>query len=127
LIHWLLVSKTRRNNRVIRVERNLKIGTKSRLATALVESKDSETLNTSFVERYSLTLRQGLACLQRRSPAHARCGRRLDEDLASCRHVGIQPGRGSLGRLIDSEWRKHQANRRISTDHTANPPNPPAA
>ena len=75
------VIKTRRNNRVIRVERNLRIGTQSQLAAALQESEDSETLNTSFVERMNLTLRQSLAYLQRRSPAHARCDRRLNEDL----------------------------------------------
>ena len=45
------VVKTRRNNRVIRVERRLKIGTASRLKAALCESEDSETLNTSFIER----------------------------------------------------------------------------
>jgi len=44
------VIKTRRNNRVIRVERRLKIGTASRLNEALLESEDSETLNPSFIE-----------------------------------------------------------------------------
>ena len=45
------VLKTRRNNRVIRVERRVKIGTASRLQAALRASEDSQTLNTSFVER----------------------------------------------------------------------------
>ena len=45
------VIKTRRNNRIVRVERRLKIGTARRLKDALLESEDSETLNTSFVER----------------------------------------------------------------------------
>ena len=40
------VLKTRRNNRVIQVERRVKIGTASRLKAALLESEDSETLNT---------------------------------------------------------------------------------
>jgi len=75
------VIKTRRNNRVVRVERTLKISTKGQLAEALLESEDSESLNTSFVERMNLTLRQSLAYLRRRSPARARCDRRLDEDL----------------------------------------------
>lgn len=90
------VTKTRRNNRVIRVERDLRIGTKSRLAAALLQSEDSETLNTSFVERHNLTLRQGLAYLQRRSPAHARCGRRLCEDLAlvQCHYNFVRRHRG---------------------------------
>ena len=55
------VLKTRRNNRVIRVERRVKIGTASRLKAALWASEDSETLNTSFVERLNLTIRQASA------------------------------------------------------------------
>ena len=66
------VLKTRRNNRVIRVERRLKVGTASRMKAALLASEDSETLNTSFVERLNLTIRQGSAYLRRRSPCHAR-------------------------------------------------------
>jgi IS1 family transposase len=97
------VIKTRRNNRVVRVERRLKLGTKSQLAEALLESEDSETLNTSFVERLNLTLRQGLAYLQRRSPAHARCDRRLDEDLAlvQCHYNFVRPHRAlKFGREV---------------------------
>ena len=67
------VLKTRRNNRVVRVERRVKIGTATRLKAALWASEDSETLNTSFVERLNLTIRQGSAYLRRRSPCHARC------------------------------------------------------
>jgi len=66
------VIKTRRNNRVVRVERRVKIGTARRLKDAL-ESEDSDNLNTSFVERLNLTIRQGSAHLRRRSPCHARC------------------------------------------------------
>ena len=63
-----LVLKTRRNDRVVRVERRVKIGTASRLKAALWESEDSATLNTSFVERLNLTIRQGSAYLRRRTP-----------------------------------------------------------
>ena len=66
------VLKTRRNDRVVRVERRLKIGTVTQLKDALWESEDSATLNTSFVERLNLTIRQGSAYLRRRSPCHAR-------------------------------------------------------
>ena len=62
------VLKTRRNTRVVRVERRVKIGTASRLNAALLASEDSETLNTSFIERLNLTIRQGSAYLRRRSP-----------------------------------------------------------
>jgi len=39
------VLKTRRNDRVVRVERRVKIGTTTRLKAALWESEDSETLS----------------------------------------------------------------------------------
>ena len=55
------VIKNRRNNRVVRVERRVKIGTARRLKDARLESEDSENLNTSFVERLNLTIRQGSA------------------------------------------------------------------
>ena len=75
------VIKTRRNNRVVRVERRVKIGTARRLKDARLESEDSENLNTSFVERLNLTIRQGSAYLRRRSPCHARCQDQLREHV----------------------------------------------
>ena len=66
------VLKTRRNDRVVRVERRRRIGTAGRLKAALWESEDSETLHTSFVERLNLTIRQGSEYWRRRSPGHAR-------------------------------------------------------
>ena len=89
------VMKTRRNNRVIRVERPLKIGTVSRLNDALLESEDSETLNTSFIERLNLTIRQGSAYLRRRSTSHARCADPLCEhvELLRCYYNFVRPHR----------------------------------
>ena len=89
------VLKTRRNNRVIRVERRVKIGTASRLKAALQESEDSETLNTSFVERLNLTIRQGSAYLRRRSPCHARGADQLHGhvELLRCYYNFIRPHR----------------------------------
>ena len=86
---------TRRNNRVVRVERRLKIGTVNRLKDALQESEDSETLNTSFVERLNLTIRQGSAYLRRRSPCHARGADQLrgHVDLLRCYYNFIRPHR----------------------------------
>jgi len=66
------VLKTRRHNRVVRVERRVKIGAAERLTAALWASEDSEALNTSFVERLNLTIRHASAYLRRRSPCHAR-------------------------------------------------------
>jgi hypothetical protein len=89
------VIKTRRNNRVIRVERRLKIGTGHRLNEALLESEDSETLNTSFIERLNLTIRQGSAYLRRRSTSQARCDDQLREhvELFRCHDNFLRPHR----------------------------------
>ena len=89
------VIKTRRNNRVVRVERRLKIGTARRLKDALLESEDSETLNTSFVERLNLTIRQESAYLRRRSPCHARCEDQLrgHVELLRCHYNFVRPHR----------------------------------
>ena len=89
------VIKTRRHNRVIRVERRLKIGTARRLNEALLESEDSETLNTSFIERLNLTSRQGSAYSRRRSTSHARCADQLREhvELFRCHDTFLRPHR----------------------------------
>ena len=49
------VIKTRRDNRGVKVELRRKIGSKDEFEKALLESEDSETLNTSFIERLNLT------------------------------------------------------------------------
>ena len=89
------VLKTRRNDRVVRVERRVKIGTTSRLKAALWESEDSTTLNTSFVERLNLTIRHGSAYLRRRSPCHARGADQLrgHVELLRCHYNFIRPHR----------------------------------
>ncbi len=97
------VLKTRRNNRVVRVERRVKIGTARRLKDALLESEDSENLNTSFVERLNLTIRQGSAYLRRRSPCHARCEDQLREhvELLRCHYNFVRPHRAlKFGREV---------------------------
>ena len=89
------VLKTRRNDRVVRVERRRRIGTAGRLKAALWASEDSATLNTSFVERLNLTIRQGSAYLRRRSPCHARGADQLrgHVDLLRCYYNFIRPHR----------------------------------
>ena len=87
------IIKTRRKNRVVRVERKLLIGTRQQLESVLGRSEDSDTLNTSFVERHNLTIRRGCAYLYRRTTAHARRGDRLREqlDLLRCHYNFIRP------------------------------------
>jgi hypothetical protein len=60
------VIKTRRNDRIVKVERRGLIGDALRLEEMLRDSEDSSKLHTSFVERLNLTIRQGSAYLFRR-------------------------------------------------------------
>ena len=86
------VVKTRRNDRVIRVERKALIGT-GRLKQALRDSEDSVKLNTSFVERLNLTLRQGSAYLGRRTLGQARWKQCLEDhlELLRCHYNFVRP------------------------------------
>jgi len=77
------VIKTYRNGRASRVKRSLVIGTTCQLEEALSDSEDSTKLNTAFVERHNLTIRQGSAYLQRKSSGHAR----QEENLAGHLHM----------------------------------------
>ena len=61
------VLKTRRNDRIIKVERRALHGAAWRFEDALNNSEDSSTLNTSFIERLNLTIRQSSAYLSRRT------------------------------------------------------------
>ena len=76
------VIKKRRENRVVKVDRRLLLGTPAELEEALFHSEDSRTLNTSFVERHNLTIRQGCSYLGRRTPCHARRTEFLEGQLA---------------------------------------------
>ena len=60
------VIKTRRNDRIIKVERRTLIGDTWRFEETLHNSEDASKLNISFVERLNLTIRQGSAYLFRR-------------------------------------------------------------
>ena len=48
----------------------------------LFESEDSSTINTSFIERLNLTIRQGCAYLGRRTACHSRHRTMLADNLA---------------------------------------------
>ena len=75
---YVQVLKTRRNDRIVKVERRALVGAAWRFDEALNNSEDSSTLNTSFIERLNLTIRQGSAYLRRRSPCHARAKETLE-------------------------------------------------
>jgi IS1 family transposase/transposase-like protein len=75
------VIKTRRNDRIVKVERRAVLGDGWRLEQALQDSEDSVKLNTSFVERLNLTIRQGSAYLSRRTICQARWKKRVSGEL----------------------------------------------
>jgi IS1 family transposase len=79
------VIKTRRNDCIVKVERRAVLGERWRLEQTLHESEDSVKLNTSFVERLNLTIRQGSAYLFRRTICQARCKERLEDHLGLLR------------------------------------------
>ena len=87
------VIKTRRHDRVVRVERRAVIGAPWRLDEALARSEDSSTVNTSFIERLNLTIRQGSAYLSRRTLSHARATNTLDAhlELLRCYYNFVRP------------------------------------
>jgi transposase-like protein/IS1 family transposase len=89
------VIKTRRNDRVVRVERRTRIGAAWRWEQALSDSEDSVRLNTSFIERLNLTIRQGSAYLCRRTICYARCKERLAAhlELLRCYYNFVRPHR----------------------------------
>ena len=87
------VIKTRRHDRVVRVARRAVIGTAWRLDDALTRSEDSSTVNTSFIERLNLTIRQGSAYLSRRTLSHARVQDTLEAhlELLRCYYNFVRP------------------------------------
>jgi IS1 family transposase len=97
------VIKMRRNDRVIRVERRTRIGAAWRWEQALADSEDSEKLNTSFIERLNLTIRQGSAYLSRRTICYARLTERLTAhlELLRCYYNFVRPHRAlKFGREV---------------------------
>ena len=87
------VIQTRRHDRVVRVERRAVIGAAWRLDQALTHSEDSSTVNTSFIERLNLTIRQSLAYLSRRTLSHARSTDTLEAhlELLRCYYNFVRP------------------------------------
>ncbi len=59
----------------------------------LFESEDSSTINTSFIERLNLTIRQGCAYLGRRTACHSWRKDLLDNNLAlqMCYYNFVRP------------------------------------
>ena len=87
---------------MVKVERRAVIGA-GRLKQALRDSEDSVKLNTSFVERLNLTIRQGSAYLGRRTICQARWKQCLDDhlELLRCHYNFVRPHRAlKFGREV---------------------------
>ena len=90
------VLKTRRNDRIVKVERRELMGASWRFEEVLTNSEDSATLNTSFIERMNLTIRQSSAYLTRRTLSHARSKEKLEEhlEILRCHYNFVRPHGG---------------------------------
>ncbi len=75
------VKKTYRRRKVVRVTHVMRCGTRAALHTALVDLGLTGRLNTAFVERVNLTIRQGVAALARRTWATAQTTPSLSAQL----------------------------------------------
>lgn len=104
------VTKTYRHRRLVRVRPVMRCGTRAQFHQALAVRGLTGTLNTAFVERLNLTLRQSIAALARRTWSTAREAPQLLAHLdwwrayyhfvrphRSLRVVGAQPGRHGGG------------------------------
>jgi IS1 family transposase len=89
------VIKKRRNDRVVKVQRKARLGASWRWDEVWRNSEDSRQLNTSYIERLNLTIRQGSAYLCRRSLCHARRKQRLEDhlELLRCHYNFLRPHR----------------------------------
>ena len=89
------VIKKRRNDRVIRVQRKARIGAAWRWNEVWRDSEDTRKLNTSYIERLNLTIRQLSAYLGRRTLSHARRTQRLEDhlELLRCHYNFLRPHR----------------------------------
>ena len=69
------------------------MGASWRFEEELHNSEDSSTLNTSFIERMNLTIRQGSAYLFRRTLSHARSEDKLAAhlELLRCHYNFVRP------------------------------------
>ena len=112
------VLKTRRNDRIVKVERRALMGASWRFEEALNNAEDSSTLNTSFIERLNLTIRQSSAYLSRRTLSHARSTEKLEEhlELLRCHYNFVRPHRAlRFGREIRTPaMQAGLANRRLT-------------
>jgi IS1 family transposase len=77
-LQYATVHKTRDNGKVVKVERNVIFGDTKRIDLTLEASKASNTINTSFIERSNLTLRNHSRKLTRKTLCFAKLKQYLE-------------------------------------------------
>ncbi len=124
------VKKTYRRRKLVKVERRMRWGTLAAFQAKLKEQGLSRLLNTAFVERVNLTIRRGIAALQRRSWSTTQTQRKLEVHFqwwrvyyhfvrshGSLRERLIEP-RPRAGRQIPQHYRKRTPTMAVGvTDH----------
>ena len=91
-----VVHKTREKGRVVKVERKIVFGNEGAIMDILDKSPVSNTLNTSFIERFNLTFRHTNKRLTRKTPGFSKKGDCLDAQLilSKCYYHFILPHGG---------------------------------
>ena len=88
---------------MVQVQRKPRTGAAWRWEQTWKNSEDSRQLNTSYIERLNLTIRQGSAYLCRRSLCHARRKQRLEDhlEILRCYYNFLRPHRAlKFGREV---------------------------
>ena len=77
-LHYATVHKTRDNGKVVKVDRNIIFGDPKVINQIIEESKISSRINTSFIERANLTLRNHNRKLTRKTTCFAKIKQALE-------------------------------------------------
>lgn len=80
-LKYAIVKKVRKGSRLVTVKREIVYGSKDEITKILNDSLVSNVINTSFIERNNLTLRQFNRRLQRKTLGFSKEAERLDRQL----------------------------------------------
>jgi IS1 family transposase len=105
------VKKSYRRRKLLRVSQVMRLGTADALKVVLQGLGFSGRLNTAFIERVNLTVRQGVAALTRRTWATAQLSSHLLASLEWWRAYY----HGCRVPMLHSEWRSSNHEREVAT------------